>query len=205
MQVLDKGYVEVLNVYGSEKDIVSAARLSYGKETADEEKNKRLLGVLIRENHGVPFEHVGFQFKIKCPIFVARQIIRYRHASTSEISGRYTKSGCEFYIPSESRSNNTNQQIKLICQKIKNEYEDLLANSVPKEVARMILPLNTYTEFIWSINLRSLLHFLEQRLDKHAQYEIRMYADALDAFLFNHFENVWREFHNKYSSLPKYL
>lgn len=195
-RVLDKGFIRLVDTMGNDLSIVRSARVSYGKELSLPEKDKRLIKFLWKNKHTTPFEHVTFQFHIKCPIFVARQWMRHRWASYNEISGRYTKMNAEFYNPAYFRKqvaknyqfeNLTEEQCNELHSKFQrfyettfNFYQKLLSNyDLAKEQARMILPLGMYTEFYWTVNAHSLMHFLKLRMDNHAQWEIQQYANIL--------------------------
>lgn len=187
--------VELVRVSGSDLDVVNAARVSYGKVSSQiSDRDKKLIGFLMEHNHTSPFEHNQLSFRIKAPIFVARQWMRHRMNSYNEISYRYVKASLEFYIPPKWRSQDLkNKQASIgsfdnpeFTQKLKDAiaysvqtYEYLLDNGVGREIARSVLPLCTYTEFIFTCNLHSLMHFLKLRLHAGAQYEIRMYAQTL--------------------------
>jgi thymidylate synthase (FAD) len=195
-KVLDKGFVRLVDVLGNDLTIVKSARVSYGRDETTPDKDKRLIKFLLNNDHATPFEHVVFQFHIKCPIFVARQWMRHRFASYNEISGRYTKMEAEFYNPAYFRTqtgknyeftNLSEEQCNELHSKYKNFYDTtfnfylkLLSNyNLAKEQARMVLPVGMYTQFYWTINARSLMNFLELRMDNHAQWEIRQYADVI--------------------------
>ena len=193
--VLDHGVVRLVSFMGGDDAVVQAARVSFGKGITEPERDRKLLEYLMANRHETPFEHSVFKFHIKCPIFVARQWFRHRMASYNEISGRYTKMKEEFCLPEQLRTQKArnykfddvdkelNDELK---QKITdsydqcyNVYKELLAKGVAKEHARLVLPLSLYTQFYWSINARALLNFLSLRLDEHAQFEIREYAEAI--------------------------
>lgn len=195
--------IELVRVSGSDIDVVNAARVSYGKiSTEVNDRDRKLISFLLEHNHTSPFEHNQLSFRIKAPIFVARQWMRHRMNSYNEISYRYVKSALEFYIPPKWRSQDTkNKQASIgsfdneeFTQKLKNSiensvqtYEFLLENGVGRELARSVLPLGTYTEFIFTCNLHSLMHFLKLRLHAGAQYEIQMYAQGLLQLALPHF------------------
>ncbi len=180
---------------GSDVDVVNAARVSYGKVvTTINERDKKLIKFLLEHNHTSPFEHNQLSFRIKAPLFVARQWMRHRMNSYNEISYRYVKAPLEFYTPPKWRYQDTKnkqasigsfdndsfkKQYQEAIQKSVQTYENLLANGLCRELARGILPLCTYTQFIFTCNLHSLMHFMKLRLDAGAQYEIRQYAHAL--------------------------
>lgn len=187
--------LELIRVSGSDLDVVNAARVSYGK-IADKlsERDKKLINYLIEHEHTSPFEHNQLSFRVKCPIYVARQWMRHRINSYNEISYRYVKAKLEFYIPKnwryqdnnnkqssigEFKDTNLEKMYKESIENIMKNYEILLENGVSREQARGLLPLSTYTEFIYTCNLHSLMHFLKLRLNKNAQNEIRAYATGL--------------------------
>jgi len=193
---------------GSEKlrcdyAIAEAARVSYGGETKSEQENIRLVRYLLKNKHTSPFEMVKFKFHLKLPIFVQRQLIRHRTANVNEISGRYTQLNDEFYEPAvlraQSKSNKqgsssepiemTDELIEYYDKYMKTNdeiyklYNTLVENGVAKELARICLPQNIYTELYWCMDLHNLLHFLDLRKSPHAQYEIREYANALETLI----------------------
>ena len=194
--VLDRGFVKLVDFIGGDQRAVDSARVSFGSTSKGEERDRKLIGYLLAHNHISPFEHSVFQFHIKCPIFVARQWMRHRIASYNEVSARYTEVKDEFYIPETFRAQDTiNKQGSVAGVKLDNArllkiytgsikasyaaYNELLGAGVAREMARMALPVAQYTQFHWSVNARSLMNFLDLRLDAHAQYEIRRYAEAL--------------------------
>jgi len=197
---LDKGFVRLVDVMGDDSSIVQAARVSYGKGTKSFSEDRGLIRYLMRHSHTSPFEMVELKFHVKLPIFVARQWIRHRTANVNEYSGRYSEMRDEFYLPDanqirsqssdnkQGRSENELAQdvINQILQKMQNlqkasysDYIYYLENNLARELARINLPLSTYTEWYWKIDLHNLFHFLKLRMDTHAQYEIRAYADII--------------------------
>jgi len=199
-KVLDKGFVRLVDYYGGDDRIVQAARVSYGEGTTTLRRDRILIRYLLENQHTSPFEQVVFTFHVKLPIFVARQWIRHRTARLNEMSARYSVLPEEFYVPDESRiceQDNINRQgssnkplppdiqkktiesIESICGKSFEAYNELLDQGVSREVARIVLPLNTYTEWYWQMDLHNLFHFLKLRLDDHAQWEIRQYAGVI--------------------------
>jgi thymidylate synthase (FAD) len=196
INVLDNGFVKLVDFMGGDLRAVNSARVTFGGASKGEEKDKMLLKYLIENAHHTPFEHCVFQFHIKCPIFVARQWMRHRICSYNEVSARYTEVKDEFYIPAEFRVQDTNnKQGSLASKDLNNEelikiyaesieasykaYKKLLEAGVAREMARGILPVAQYTQFYWTINARSLMNFVTLRADGHAQYEIRVYAQAI--------------------------
>lgn len=197
---LDKGFVRLVDYMGTDDSIVQAARVSYGKGTKSVRADRELIRYLMRHRHTSPFEMVEFKFHVKLPIFVARQWIRHRTANVNEYSGRYSEMKDEFYIPDidqirtqntvnrQGRSDSTlpdnqaqeiNEMLSNTQKQLFEEYKSMLDMDIARELARINLPLSTYTEWYWKIDLHNLLHFLKLRLDFHAQYEIRIFADTM--------------------------
>ncbi len=195
--------VILVRISGSDVDVVNAARVSYGKFVTEVKgRDKKLIKFLMEHQHTSPFEHNQLSFRIKAPLFIARQWMRHRMNSYNEISYRYVKAPVEFYIPPKWRYQDTkNKQASIgsfdnnefkqhyhsAIQKSIETYEYLLANGLCRELARGILPLCTYTQFIFTCNLHSLMHFMKLRLNAGAQYEIRQYAQALLTLALPHF------------------
>lgn len=197
---LDKGFVRLIDVMGDDSSIVQAARVSYGKGTKTAREDRGLIRYLMRNRHTSPFEMVEYKFHVKLPIFVARQWIRHRTANVNEYSGRYSEMPDDFYLPeidqirAQSGMNKQGREDKpmdkTIAESIAQEmsekqstlhqdYKNYLSLDLARELARINLPLSTYTEWYWKIDLHNLFHFLKLRLDKHAQYEIRVYAEII--------------------------
>jgi len=184
---------------GSDDAIVQAARVSYGKGTRKVSQDRGLIRYLMRHRHTTPFEMVEFKFHAKMPIFVARQWVRHRTANINEYSLRYSEARDEFYIPDEEhilfqsklnkqgRSGEVPADLKKkvqdyfrdISDKSYTIYSELNDAGIARELARAILPVNIYTEWYWKNDLHNILHFLSLRMDPHAQYEIRIYAEAM--------------------------
>ncbi|HAU07676.1 MAG: hypothetical protein A2568_02735 [Candidatus Yanofskybacteria bacterium RIFOXYD1_FULL_44_17] len=199
IQCLDHGYVYLVDYMGNDEAIAEAARTSYGKGTKQIRRDRGLIRYLRRHVHTGPSEMVEFKFHCKMPIFVARQWIRHRTANVNEYSGRYSEMLDEFYLPSPEvirRQSKTNRQGRgdeldpetqaTVLELLKSEYEGqfkgykkLLELDVAKELARIGLSLASYTQWYWKLDLHNLMHFLRLRLDAHAQYEIRVYAQAM--------------------------
>jgi len=181
--------VKLVEFMGSDSSIVQAARVSYAAGTKSVNDDRGLIRYLMRHKHTTPLEMVEFKFYIKCPIFVARQWLRHRTASVNEVSGRYSILPEEFYMPEHLRfQSKINKQggeeemegdgllllkQKASCDLAFHTYSELLNKGCSRELARSHLPLSTFTEFFWKINLHNLLHFLALRMDSHAQKEIR--------------------------------
>ncbi|MFW5826501.1 MAG: FAD-dependent thymidylate synthase [Alkalispirochaeta sp.] len=198
--VLDKGFVRLVDYLGGDQRIVQSARVSYGAGTKTYRQDKGLINYLLRNEHTSPFEQVVFTFHTKMPIFVARQWVRHRTARLNEISGRYSVMKDEFYVPGEDavapQSTDNKQgrsgeafvpeearaiqaELEMQQQGAYRGYEALLERNVARELARINLPLSMYTEWYWQIDLHNLFHFLKLRMDAHAQYEIRAYAETM--------------------------
>ena len=199
--VLDHGFVRLVDYMGGDTRIVQAARVSYGEGTKSYRKDKGLINYLLRNEHTSPFEQVVFTFHTKMPIFVARQWVRHRTARLNEISGRYSILKDEFYVPEttaiapQSTDNKQGRSKERFAPKEEEHirsalsdgqhdayraYQGLLDTGLARELARINLPLSTYTEWYWQIDLHNLFHFLRLRLDPHAQYEIRAYAEVMN-------------------------
>jgi thymidylate synthase (FAD) len=192
------GFVRLVDSMGDDSSIVQAARVSYGEGTKTISEDRGLIRYLLRNKHTSPFEMVEFKFHIKLPIFIARQWIRHRTASVNEYSGRYSVMKDEFYSPVQNRlkeQSTVNKQssnddvieeakynsilINQSCEDSFDNYNTCLEYGVSREIARIVLPLSTYTEWYWKIDLHNLLHFLRLRMDEHAQEEIREYANVI--------------------------
>lgn len=197
--VLDQGFVRVVDYMGDDAAIVQAARVSYGKGTKKFNDDRSLLRYLMRHHHATPFEMCELKLHMKLPIFVARQLIRHRTASVNEYSARYSELADEFYIPVPSEVNlqgSSNRQGgddyasddvaieaietigKLTAASYEN-YKKLLDLGISRELSRVVIPVDCYTQWYWKCDLRNLFHFLGLRLDSHAQYQIRVFAEAI--------------------------
>jgi thymidylate synthase (FAD) len=209
LPVLDRGFVRVIDYMGDDAAIVQAARVSYGKGTKQISSDRGLINYLMRMRHTSPFEMCELKLHVKLPIFVARQWIRHRTASVNEYSARYSVLDDEFYLPApehlatQSTSNRQGRAealsgpaaaaalaaIETNASEAYARYVELLNEAgqspdperagLARELARMVLPLNAYTQWYWKIDLHNLLHFSALRADPHAQYEIRAYAEVI--------------------------
>jgi thymidylate synthase (FAD) len=198
--VLDHGFVRLVDLMGDDSSICQAARVSYGKGTKTVREDRTLLRYLMRHLHTSPFEMVELKFHIRLPIFIARQWIRHRTANVNEYSGRYSEMTDEFYIPELSQIRTQSEVNKQARSEVEfditkaeeitsnmrksqedsySEYKSYVDEGVAREIARINLPLSSYTEWYWKIDLHNLFHFLKLRLDHHAQYEIRVYAEVI--------------------------
>ena len=200
-EVLDHGYVRLVDHLGDDISVVRAARVSYDaawRTGEDSGSDAKLIRYLMRNKHTSPFEAVVFTFEVKAPIFVFRQWHRHRTWSFNEVSARYTELPEEFYVPelseittqsSDNKQMRTSEQnpkaeaiqavIKDGCSYQFSRYKYLLMAGCPRELARGVLPLNTYSKMFATVDLHNLFHFLRLRLHEHAQYEIRVYAQAM--------------------------
>ncbi|MEY3004398.1 MAG: hypothetical protein RLZZ491_1574 [Pseudomonadota bacterium] len=201
--VLDHGFVRVIDYMGDDSAIVQAARVSYGAGTKHVSNDEGLIRYLMRHWHSTPFEMCEVKFHVKLPVFVARQWIRHRTANVNEYSARYSILDREFYIPepgalaAQSTVNNQGRgavlegaeaarvldMLKSDATRAYDHYEAMLSQDgqqgLARELARMNLPANVYTQWYWKVDLHNLFHFLRLRADAHAQYEIRVYAELM--------------------------
>jgi thymidylate synthase (FAD) len=203
LPVLDHGFVRVIDYMGDDAAICQAARVSYGKGTKSVQNDEGLIRYLMRHWHSTPFEMCELKLHVKLPVFVARQWIRHRTANVNEYSARYSILDREFYIPApehvnaQSEINNQGRGdvlqgeeaarvldiLKADAGRCYDNYEAMISQDgqagLARELARMNLPANIYTQWYWKVDLHNLFHFLRLRADAHAQYEIRVYADAI--------------------------
>ena len=199
IKCLDKGFVRLVDSMGGDDAIVQAARVSYGQGTSKVSQDRGLIRYLMRHRHTTPLEMVEFKFHCKMPIFVARQWVRHRTANINEYSLRYSEARDEFYFPDpehiqfqsalnkQGRSGEVPLKLKQkvldyfkeISERSFTMYQELNEAGIARELARSLLPVNIYTEWYWKNDLHNLLHFIGLRSDSHAQYEIRVYSDAM--------------------------
>ena len=201
--VLDHGFVRVIDYMGDDAAICQAARVSYGKGTKSVQNDEGLIRYLMRHWHSTPFEMCEIKLHVKLPVFVARQWIRHRTANVNEYSARYSILDREFYIPApeqlaaQSVINNQGrgetlsadeaarvlEYLKGDAARCYDHYEEMIGQEgqqgLARELARMNLPANIYTQWYWKVDLHNLFHFLRLRADAHAQYEIRVYAEEI--------------------------
>jgi thymidylate synthase (FAD) len=209
--VLDKGFVRLVDAMGGDAAVVDAARVCYDSRSKGAAQDRRLIAYLMQHAHLTPFEHAVFKFHVSTPIFVARQWFRHRMASYNEVSGRYTEVKDEFYIPASwRRQDAVNKQGSVPADRLDYQglsdrlaaqvrsslalYREMLAAGVAREMARLVLPLNLYTQFYWTVNCRSLMNFISLRADEHAQWEMQQYALALAGFLRRRMPWTWKAF-----------
>lgn len=201
--VLDHGFVRMVDYMGDDAAICQAARVSYGKGTKSVQNDEGLIRYLMRHWHSTPFEMCEIKLHVKLPVFVARQWIRHRTANVNEYSARYSILDREFYIPApehvsaQSVVNNQGRGdtlegeeaarvleiLKADSTRAYDNYEAMISQDgqqgLARELARMNLPANIYTQWYWKVDLHNLFHFLRLRADAHAQYEIRVYAEEI--------------------------
>jgi len=205
IKVLDHGLVRLVEHMGSDLSIVRSARVSYDAEWRageDEGKDEKLIHYLMKNHHTSPFECVSFTFEVKAPIFVFRQWHRHRTWSFNEVSARYSVLPAEFYVPELvdiTTQSTSNKQMRTLvqspnaaairrkvydhCSASFSVYQELIDLGCPRELARGVLPVNTYSHMFASVDLHNLFHFLRLRLHEHAQMEIRVYAEAMLALI----------------------
>ena len=205
--VLDHGFVELWGMLGDDRSVAASARVSLSRELASltdhseqqAERDRGLINRLMRDRHTSPFESVVFQWRVRAPIFVARQWFRHRFSSFNEESGRYVELKDEFYLPERLRvrlgkamdytyadmddTQNAafRDRIEAVYAQARALYEDMLRAGVAREHARMVLPVAQFTTFIWTVNALSLMNFLHLRNSPHAQEEIRHYAAIMES------------------------
>jgi len=212
--VLDHGFVRIIDFMGDDEAIVQAARVSYGSGTETKSDSQGLINYLMRHRHSTPFEMCEIKLHVKLPVFVARQWIRHRTANVNEYSARYSILDREFYIPEPERiqeQSKTNGQgsgevfpvdqalnmvdwIKDNSENSYNLYENQLNDGLSRELARINLPTNIYTQWYWKVDLHNLFHFLSLRADPHAQWEIRVYADLILNLISRWVPKAWAAF-----------
>lgn len=223
IKVLDQGYCQHVTSWGSDESIIEAARMSTNKGfkgwgTEEAPGDEKLLRYLYENKHTTPFEMAGLTVEIKAPIFVFRQWHRHRTQSYNEMSARYTPLPAEDYVPTverlmvnstknkqagtakgaaaldEEKAERFRETLQRMYNVSQGVYEDALRNGVPKELARLVLPVARYSKMRASANLHNWLRFLRLRLDPHAQYEIRVYAQAIGTMIAHQFPHTWSLF-----------
>jgi thymidylate synthase (FAD) len=204
IDVLDHGFVRLDAAMADDLSVVNAARVSFARhKDAMDESDEGLVRFLMRDRHGTPFEHNGFRFHVRCPIFVAREWFRHRVGSFNEFSMRYARATDDFYVPApeDVRSQvgkpgaysfepveaelaeQTRAALEDVYDHAYATYERLVEAGVARELARCALPVGAYTEFYWTVNARALMNFVSLRAAETAQREIRRYAEAVERFL----------------------
>lgn len=202
-EIFDHGFVELIDCMASDLDVVNAAKVSFAaRKTEIDESCVGLINYLMKNKHATPFEHSVFKFRVKAPIFVTREWMRHRWSSFNEMSMRYhIPPVIDYYIPTQNAirkqvgkpgsysfeeidDDETKRLFTLLMQNVisyaDEAYYRMIKAGVAKEIARCVLPVNQYTEFIWTVNARSLINFISLRNDSNAQYEINEYAVAIE-------------------------
>ncbi|MCB9794690.1 MAG: FAD-dependent thymidylate synthase [Alphaproteobacteria bacterium] len=213
--VLDHGFVRVVDYMGDDAAVVQAARVSYGKGTRQKRDDRGLIRYLMRHRHTTPFEMCELKLHVKLPIFVARQWIRHRTANVNEYSARYSVLDREFYIPraedlaAQSRNNKQGRGkalepeqaaavlalLRRDAAQVYESYDAMMSeHDLARELARVDLTLNYYTQWYWKVDLHNLLHFLSLRMHPHAQMEIRVYGDAIGEVVRDWVPMTWEAF-----------
>jgi thymidylate synthase (FAD) len=202
--VLDHGFVRLDAAMADDLSVANSARVSFGRRKEElDDSDRGLIGFLMRERHGTPFEHNAFRFHVRCPIFIAREWFRHRVGSFNEFSMRYARATDDFYVPepedvrtqvgkpgaysfepvTDELAEETREQLQEVYEQAYAAYEQLVEKGVARELARAVLPVGAYTEFYWTVNARSLMNFISLRAAESAQREIRRYADACERYL----------------------
>jgi thymidylate synthase (FAD) len=202
--ILDHGEVELLDVMGDDLSVVNAAKVSFAAQVKEiDESSIGLINYLMKNKHATPFEHAILKFRIKAPIFVTREWMRHRWSSFNEMSMRYhVPPVIDYYVPEpksirkqvgkpgaysfeeiedQDLKNLAIRRMQEVMEYSKLVYRDLLELGIAKEVARGVLPVSQYTEFIWTVNARSLINFMCLRNESNAQYEIQEYAKVIES------------------------
>jgi thymidylate synthase (FAD) len=203
IRVLDHGFVRLDDAMADDLSVVNGARVSFARrKTEMEASDEGLIGFLMRDRHGSPFEHNAFRFHVRCPIFVAREWFRHRIGSFNEFSMRYAKATEDFYVPGadDVRSQvgkpgaysfervdpelaeETRAELEALYEQAYATYARLVEKGVARELARSVMPVGAYTQFYWTVNARALMNFISLRNSEFAQLEIRRYAEAVETF-----------------------
>ena len=214
LTLLDHGFIQVKEIMGSDKAIADSARMSYGRGTKSVNTDEGLINYLVKNHHTSPLEMGEIRFHMRLPIFVMRQLIRHRTANVNEYSGRYSEMVRLFYVPDHEQicsQDKVNKQgsaepleymvaesVRSVITQAGNQafdiYEAMLETGVSRETARIVLPLNTYTECVWKLDVSNLIKLLYLRDDSHAQYEIRVYAKVMAEALERFFPLVYKAY-----------
>jgi thymidylate synthase (FAD) len=200
--ILDHGFVRLDGVMADDLSVVNAARVSFARRKQEiEPEDEGLIGFLLRNRHGTPFEHNAFRFQVRCPIFVMREWIRHRWSSFNEFSMRYAQASDDFYVPAAEDmrqqvgkpgayhfeavepelAESARAEIETTNEAAYATYRRLIEAGIARELARTVLPVAAYTEFFWTVNARALMNFLSLRNAEAAQREIRRYAEAVES------------------------
>lgn len=209
------GEIVVIDFMGDDAAVVQAARISYGKGTKSVREDRGLIRYLMRHRHTTPFEQCELKLRVRCPMDTWRQWIRHRTASVNEYSTRYSeainemattlpqswrlqsgknKQGSGEFLEDATLGQHLSEEESELHELSRAVYEERLRLGVAREQARKDLPLSTFTEAYWKIDLHNLLHFLELRMDAHAQLEIREFANAIGSLVEKWVPMVWEAF-----------
>lgn len=223
IKVLDKGQVELVDYMGSDLAVVQAAQSSFANfSTSFGDRERGILRSLMREEHGVPFEHASLKFRVDMPIFVARQLVKHRMSSWSEKSARYSKMSIEFYMPElvdvrtqtgkpmlyEFESTETEVAVEFLARLeqfhklAESNYNWSMKKGIAREQARFFIPITAYTTVTWTMNARGLLNMLHLRNDSHAQGETQEYAKAMEALAMTVIPETIQAFHDFGRKVP---
>ena len=215
VDLLDQGFLSLEHSAGDDLFIVNAARMSFLQKSVKLTKREEgLINFLMENRHGTPFEMVEFWWHVKCPIFVAREWFRHRIASYNEMSGRYRELPGEFYLPAldavrtqvgkpgaysfepvdPELALKTLERFQAVYDMAWEQYQAMLADGIAKELARAVLPVGIYTEFIFKCNFRSVMNFISLRAAEDALYEIRTYAQSMAKIVANVVPVAWAKF-----------
>jgi len=203
IRVLDHGFVRLDGAMADDLSVVNGARVSFARRKEEmDSSDEGLIRFLMRDRHGSPFEHNAFRFHVRCPIFVAREWFRHRIGSFNEFSMRYAKATDDFYVPEASDvrtqvgkpgaytfepvddelADETRRELEASYAEAYATYARLVEKGVARELARLVMPMGSYTQFYWTVNARALMNFVSLRNSEFAQLEIRRYAEAVEAF-----------------------
>jgi thymidylate synthase (FAD) len=200
ISVLDKGFVRLDGALADDLSVVNSARVSFARhQDAMDDSSDKLIGFLMKNRHGTPFEHNMFRFHVKAPLFIFREWQRHRIGSFNEWSARYSKLEPDFYIPDNVRTQTgkpgaytfesvdedgtiwTREHIHAVYEGAWQVYEKLIDGGIAKEQARLVLPVGIYSQMYWTVNARSLMNFLSLRNSDQAMWEIREYAKVVES------------------------
>jgi len=221
--VLDHGFMALKDYMGEDASVADAARTSYQEGTRKMSDDAKLIKYLKQHDHGTPFEFVQVKFHCQVPIFVARQWMRHRIGTFNELSGRYSVMPLLHYMPKRdhfTQQSTLNKQgrdgevvarvdeyitrLDQLRDMTDELYRDMLEGGVARELARIDLPLSTYTNFYWTLNMRSLYNFMTLRCDSHAQWETRQYANMAASIVKHSFPVLFTEWYNHEFAAAKF-
>ena len=197
-KVLNKGFVKLVGTLGDELTLIQTAQVGLDQVIDDSEKKKRLISALLNNGHSGPFEHIVFTFHVKCPLFIAKQWMRPQLGSFNEMSSRHITVGSDFYTPVYFRKQMSKNAVpetmsEIECNELAakfdnfyrwsyNFYKKLLDQGVTKEQARLVLPTGQFTQFYWTVHAKDLMTFIRTRTEKHTQWEMLQFVQALHSY-----------------------